>query len=260
MSDRVRTEEQISLLEEELEDLARQVAEGDLDEGTADRLAARYRAELTDLRASLASLDRGDADIGPPVERRSRRVSGRALVGAAIVGVAIVAVGVFAVTSLDDGTAGAEGIVNDVLTGEGGVDLSAITNDQMEEVVAANPDVVGMRLALARRYFEGGEFDRALDHYMEVLEREQNPEALANVGWMTYLSNRPDVAVGYLEAALQRNPDYLPAKWFIANIYVDLGRADEAVAFLVEVISANQTPDEVRQLAARLLEQIEGSP
>ena len=127
----------------------------------------------------------------------------------------------------------------------------------MEQVIAANPDVIGMRLALARRYFEAAEFSKALDHYFEILDREQNPEALANVGWMTYLSGEPSIALGYLAASLARQPDYLPAKWFISNVLVDLDRPLEAEPYLIELIASPDTPDEVKSSAATLYTQIQ---
>ncbi len=258
MTDR-RADDQRELLRADLADLERQVADGDLDRATADRLAGKYRSQLDALEASAQVPVDDMADTADPLSRRM--VSGRVLAGAALVGVAFVAIAIFAITSLDDrSVAGAEGVVGDVVTGDGPVDLSTITNEQMEEVVAANPDVIGMRLALARRYFEAGEFDKALDHYFAVLEREQHPEALANIGWMTHLSGRPDIAVGYLEAALARDPGYLPAKWFAANVYVALGRGDEAVPHLVAVASSEDTPSEIRDGATTLLEQIDAAP
>ena len=273
MTDLRRIDEEIELVRDEIADIERQVAAGDIDAATATSLRERSTTRLAGLerqRSSKAAAHDGAAgktqDSGAPESpmpdpSARSRVSGRAIVGAAIVGIAITAIAVFAVTSLDDGaSAGAEGVVGDVVAGQGGVDLSEITNEQMEEVVAQNPDVIGMRLALARRYFEEGTFDRALDHYFEILDREQHPEALANVGWMTYLSQRPDVAVGYLEAALVRQPDYLPAQWFISNVYVTLGREDEAVPFLVGIIGSADVPAEIRESATTLLEQIEGSP
>ena len=273
MTDVRRIDEEIELVRDEIADIERQVAAGDLDPATAASLRERSTTRLAALERQRSSRvvahdeaveEASDAEA--PESSASNpngrsRVSGRALLGAGIVGIAIVAIAVFAMTSLDDGaSAGAEGVVGDVVAGQGGVDLSGITNEQMEEVVAQNPDVIGMRLALARRYFEEGTFDRALDHYFEVLDREQHPEALANIGWMTYLSQRPDVAVGYLEAALVRQPDYLPAQWFIANVYVTLGREGEAVPFLVGIIGSTDVPAEIRESATTLLEQIEGSP
>ncbi len=128
----------------------------------------------------------------------------------------------------------------------------------MEAVVAQNPEVVGMRLALARRYFNAGDFSRALDHYMIILSQEQHPEALANVGWMTYMSGRPDIALGYIEAALQRQPGSLAALWLLANIQHALGNYAEAAEALAVVLDAEEgVPDNVRVAATALLVEME---
>lgn len=257
--------DQIALLREEIADLDIQVSAGDLDADTADALRTRYATELSSLEAAAEqrAVATSDATAGDAVEKVARgpsRISGRMLAGAAVLGAAIVAIGVFAVVSLDSGTSGVEGVASDVLTDSASTDLSDISNEEMETVVAANPEVIGMRLALARRYFEEGSFDLALDHYFQILEREQHPEALANVGWMTYLSQRPDIALGYLQASLERQPDYLPAQWFISNVFVTLERGDEAVPFLVLLANADDVPDEIKEGAVALLAQIELTP
>jgi len=257
MSDREL--EQIELLREEISEVAAQVRDGDLDADTALEIRGRYEAELAALEGSVAAAATSTLvdDPGTDDHVGRRRLNRRALAGIALVGVAVVVIGVFAVQSLGDRRiVGADGIVGDVVRGEGQVDLATITNEEMEEVVAANPEIVPMRLALARRYFEEGDFDKALDHYFEVLNRERNPEALANVGWMTYLSGRPDVAVSYLEAALERQPDFLAAQWFLGNIYVSLERYDEAAFLLTRIASSNEVPEGVKESAITLLEQV----
>lgn len=254
-----KTREQIELLREELSEVAAQVSDGDLDEATANEIRGRYEVELATLEASVTASTVSTIVDDPSAEQSStrRRLSGRVLVGVALVSVAVAVIAVFAVQSLTDRrTVGADGVVGDVVRGAGQVDLANISNEQMEEVVAANPDVVPMRLALARRYFEGGDFDKALVHYFEVLNREQSPEALANVGWMTYLSGRPDVAASYVEAALERQPDSLAAEWFLGNIYVTLERFDEAAVLLTRVASSNEVPEGVKESAITLLEQV----
>jgi tetratricopeptide (TPR) repeat protein len=258
MSDQRR--EQIDLLREELAEIDTQLSDGEIDVDTASKIRDRYEAELSDLEASeqagttVTAVD-GDGPVGEP---GSKRLDQRALVAIGLVAVVLVVIGVFAVRSLNTPTVvGADGIVGEVLRGEGQVDLSTISNEEMEVVVAENPDIVPMRLALARRYFEAGEFDKALDHYFEVLNRERNPEALANIGWMTYLSQRPDIAANYVEVALEIQPDFLAAQWFLGNIYTTLGRVDEAEALLLAVVASTDVPDNVRQSARELLDRIE---
>ena len=249
------TQELIDLITEELEDLDRQVASGELDTETATDLRAKYESEL----ASLLSAGAQDSEVSAPDdEGSSRRLSGRALVGTAAVAIAVTVIGVFAVNSLTGpSTSGVEGVASDVVTGEGGIDLSQVSNEEMEAVVAENPNVVNMRLALARRYFEAGEFDSALTHYMVVLDNEKHPEALANVGWMTYISGRPDIALEYVEAALERQPNFLTATWFLGNIQFELGDLPAAKEALTKIVDADGIPDEIRDAAETLIARIE---
>ncbi|MEZ5176280.1 MAG: tetratricopeptide repeat protein [Acidimicrobiia bacterium] len=246
-----RTIEEIDDLNREIAEVAEQLAEGDIDEATAAELTDKYTARL----GTLIDARSTEPDDEPAARGALTR---RAKAGIGIVGVAVVAIAVFAVVSLaGDGTTGLEGVAQEVLTDGNGRDLSTISNEEMEQVVAQNPSVVPMRLALARRYFEAGEFDKALDHYFVILDNEQHPEALANVGWMTYLSGYPDVAVAYVEAALERDPTYLVAKWYLANIYVALDRGDEAIVHLVAVAEADETPTDIKDRAVELISQIE---
>ena len=46
---------------------------------------------------------------------------------------------------------------NTSFNSENQTNLDNVSNDEMEEVIALNPNVMGMRIALANRYFE--EFD-----------------------------------------------------------------------------------------------------
>jgi tetratricopeptide (TPR) repeat protein len=258
MSD--RNQEQIELVTEELDDLDRQVVAGDLDAAMAERLRTKYVAELDALMAGRSALVSPPSGREAPREasQRGRLLSGRALAGTAIVAIAIAVIGVFAVNSLTGpSSVGAEGIASDVITGDDPIDLSNISNEEMETVVADNPEVIGMRLALARRYFQEGDFDKALDHYMVILDAEQHPEALANVGWMTYLSGRPDVALGYVEAALDRQPNMLTALWFLGNIQSALGNYDAAMAALTVIVESDDIPDDVKESARALLVEME---
>lgn len=270
-----RNQEQIELVEDELEDLDRQVEAGDLDTVTAEGLRTKYLAELDRLMDKLGDesdlyrarepadataigeqLPREDNDV--PSGRWQGRLTGRSLAGVTLVAVAIAVIGVFAVNSLSGpSTVGAEGIASDVITGGDGTDLASISNEEMERVVAENPNVVGMRLALARRYFQEGDFENALDHYMVILDADQHPEALANVGWMTYLSGRPDVALGYVEAALDRQPNMLTALWFLGNIQSALGNYDAAVAALTVIVESDEIPADIKASAEALIVEME---
>lgn len=250
-----RIAEQLEQVEADLVELAEQVEAGEVDEETAARLRADYLAEATELRRQLEEAGGADAVPGDEAEVRGRS-PWRVAAGAAVLIVSTAFVVGLAFRTAERGDANVvDGVVADVVSGRG-VDLSQVTNEQMEEVVAANPDVVPMRLALARRYFEEGDFDRAFDHYMAVLERQQEPEALAAVGWMSYLSGRPDLAISFLERAVALAPDYPQAWWWLANTRMyGLDDPTGAVEPLRRVLEYEDLPPEVRAEAERMLEE-----
>ena len=245
-------EDQLEQVERDLAEVDEQVAAGELDSQTADELRATYRSErsrIVDEIDELAAMPAGDV---PPRDRK------RALIGVGLLLVAFLVVTVallHTVQQRDPGELVTGGIASDVASG--GVDLSQVSNEEMEDVVAANPNVPAMRLALARRYFEAGEFDDALDHYLVVLEQQpDDPEALASIGWMTFLSARADVAETYVERAIEIEPDYVQAYWFLGNIrLLGLGDAVGAVAPLERLLSYEGVPDDVRNQAEDLLAQ-----
>jgi cytochrome c-type biogenesis protein CcmH/NrfF len=230
--------EQLAAVRQDLEDIEIQIASGDLAAADARRLRTSYEAEV-------ALLEDADPVGGPSMDRRRLVAGGLVL----ILGVAALTAAVIAVA--DDRAP------NDLITG--GVpqnSLDDITNEEMELVVAENPDVVGMRLALAERYFEGSEFSDALRHYLYILERQDHPAALANVGWMTFLSGDPGTGLRFVERALDVDPDHLQAYWFLANIrFFAFDDAAGAIDPLERVLAESDLPDDVREEAQGLLDQ-----
>lgn len=237
--------DQIEQVDRDLAEVAAQVEAGEIDPATAARLRQSYEAE----RAALVDADEVEEGRSP------RRVA----LGAVILGVGAVVIAVLAVVSLQDDTpAGqvSDGVATEVLEGSGGVDLSGVTIEEMEEVVAANPTIIGMRLALAQRYIDAGDHSSALDHYLTVLDQEpDHPEALAMVGWLSYLAGEAELAEPFVEKALEIAPDYPLALWFLANIEAALGDTDAAVAALGRLLSYD-IPDEVRAEAEQLLAEV----
>lgn len=250
-----RIQERIAQAERDLDELAEQVDRGEIDEATAEMLRARYVAEKEELVRQL-SVDGSE----PEDEASESLITGRRLAGAAILVIAA-AVLTFAVVNTVGGTEGAEGVASDVATGSG-LNLDDISNEEMEEVVAANPDIAPMRLALADRYFADGEFSDALTHYMYVLDTlgVQDPSALANVGWMTYRSGVPDVAESFVLRSLDVQPDGGVAFWYLANIrFFGLGDAAGAVEPLGKLLDYENLPTELRDEAEQLLVEVEAA-
>jgi tetratricopeptide (TPR) repeat protein len=249
-----RWRERIAQAERDLAEIDEQVADGEMDDATAARLRLRYEAERTEMLELLQA----DADEPPAVG--DALITPRRLAGAAILTIAAAALAFGVVQAVGDSAA--EGVASDVIAG-GGVNLDDITNEEMEEIVAQNPDIAPMRLALADRYFADGDFSNALNHYMYVLDTlgVQDPSALANVGWMTHLSGAADVGVSFVERSLELQPDGGIALWYLANIrFRGLGDAAGAIEPLQSLLEYDNLPAELRTEAERLLAEAEAAP
>jgi cytochrome c-type biogenesis protein CcmH/NrfF len=229
----------------DLAELDVQEAAGELDAAEAGRLRSSYQKE----QQALASAEPANADAAP----RSRT---RALVGGGILVVGAVALTVAVVVTVRDRAPG-DLITGGIANQEETRDLTLVTNEEMEAVVEANPDVVPMRLALAGRYFDEGNFSDAVRHYLEVLDREQHPEALANVGWMAYLNGEIDTGMAFVERSLSITDAIPQAHWYIANIrFRGLQDAAGAVAPLETLLAFESIPNEVRDAANSLLDEV----
>jgi predicted Zn-dependent protease len=256
-----RIADQIAQVDRDLAEVDEQVEMGELDEPTADRLRTAYRAERAALEERLTTAesapapDRVTADDGTPTTRSRRR----AIVGTAVLGAAVVAVAAIAVFSLQDRTPAAEvtdGVATAVLEGQGGRDLASISVEEMEGVVAQNPDIPAMRIALADRYLEAGNYPKALEHYMVVLDQEpENATALVRVGWLTFLSGEAELAEPFLVRGIAIEPDFPQAYWFLANVRMELGDTVGAVEPLQRLLAYGDLPTDVRTQAEELLKQ-----
>ena len=228
------------LIRADIADVARQLDEGELDRETADLLTARYRAEL----ASLAGGAGGPPPGKPTGPSRSRAIAGTVI----LVGLfAAAAAGAWLAVGIGDRAGGPS-------AGEP-VDLAQVTNEQMEAVIAANldlPEIAGMRLALADRYFEDGEFSPALPHYLGALEgtldAARRARALARVGWMSHQSGAPDVARRYLDEAQATDPDYGEARLFLGLLLLDEDDPEGALLQLEPLLADGELPDDLRPI------------
>ena len=231
-------EEQLTSVRQDLDDLELQVASGEIAASDADRLRIAYETEV----ALLEDLE----PVQLPAVPRNRVLGGGLVL---VLGAMAMTVGVIAVA--DDRAP------DELITGGGpGNSLADVTNAELEEVVAENPDIVGMRLALAARYFEAAEFSDALRHYLHILGSRQHPEALANVGWMTFLSGDAETGLALVERAIDVDPEHLQAYWFVANIrFHAYDDAAGAIDPLERLLAGSGVPDDVRDEARRLLEQ-----
>lgn len=153
------------------------------------------------------------------------------------------------VSGLDDRS---EQLASPPSTSVASVDLRAVTVDEMEDVVAANPAVIGMRLALAERYLEQGRVDDALRHTAAAVDLpgtdQEYQRALRLHGWTAALSGAPASGATFLRAALALSPDDRDAWWFLARVeFSGLGDAEAAAEALGRIDPDGMTDDQRSQ-------------
>ena len=258
---RLRLEQQRLQAQRDIDEVEGQVAAGEMDQATADELVARYRHEIAQatLQMDAVSSDTADgrhADTASETGQEPDAIDGvgrrRRIVGAALL------IGTFLVVAMLASQAIQPRQEGQFATGgpesDAAVDLDSVTNDQMEAVIAANSElaeVAQMRIALANRYFEEGDFSSALEHYIEAadgeLRSDQRAQALGRIGWMTYLSGRTDLAAEYLNQALLTEPGYAEAAFFLGLVEL-YGNDDPAAAtpWLEQVAATDGIPDDIR--------------
>ncbi|MFQ5949015.1 MAG: tetratricopeptide repeat protein [Acidimicrobiia bacterium] len=238
----------------DLADLEAQVASEEIDTKTAARLRAVYEAEAADALTGLDALGAAEPGTG----RSRARIVG----GVGIMALLIAAITFAVIRAIEPRPAGgfATGGLAEEVVREGGTDLAQITDEELEAAVAANPEVVPMRLALARRYVESGEFSQALGHYMTVLEDGPNAEALAYVGWMTYLSGEPETAASLLERSLETEPGHPLALLFLGNVRLyGLGDSAGAIPLLEQLLASDQIPEDTLEQVELMLAEARGA-
>ena len=225
----------------DLEELAEQVLNGELDEETAGRLRAGYEAELAAVDEAAAAepvsaatrKETGAETAAEPAEGRS---SNRIVVGAlALVGVLTVVI-LFAAQVFRSDPEPSPQTPTDVASIDGS------SAEEMEAIVAAHPESAAMRLALADLYFEQGDYGSAIDHYLQVtnleLTLDEESRTLGRIGWMAYSTGQVESAVQFINNSLEINPDYYEGKLFLGMVSL-YGLEDPAAALpLLEEVNA----------------------
>lgn len=188
------------------------------------------------------------ADEEEPGEKGRGR--GRLIAGGAVLIGSLVVIVVAASGSIQDSQSAAEGIA-----GLASEDLAEVSNETLEAVVAANaehPQINGMRLALADRYYDSGDYRSAFPHYLAVAENTtSDPEALtalSRLAWMAYDGNGDvDTATGLLQEALEIDPDSQVALYLMGTVrWCGAGENDVAVELFSRVLDSPDLPSESR--------------
>ncbi len=244
----------------DLEGVAWQRETGEIDLDTADRLTDLYRSELAVLEDAVPTGPVASAEP-PQVGPWSRRT----ILGTTMLVTAFAAVLVGAFIFLGDPEGTGTGVV------DGEVDLESVSNETMESVIAANaddPQIDGMRLALAERYFSEGSYSRAFPHYLALAEsdtadRTQVATSLTRLGWMTYDGNgEAETAIALLDQALNVTPGAPLPLYLKGQItWCGIDRPDQAARIFDEVLEAPDLDSTVRDAVEKDLHAVEnGEP
>ena len=272
----------------DLADLRTQVAAGELTEAEAKPMRLRYERRAADAIAALTAVaagvdgssepssaaedgladhvelsnsSNGEATDRAPRRRGPWRNSRMGLrYGLAAVVVVVAAAAALLPTFVGNRPPGGYATGNEVRVSLSttpvpslGRDLSKVSDAEMERVIAANPDVPGMRLALAQRYVAEGRYEQAITHYLAVLKLDPgSAEAQAGLAWVLFQAGRPDQALPIVDRALQRAPDLQLALWTTANILLYAGSDPVGALDLIRRMERLQLSAEVRKQVGEL--------
>ena len=253
--ERAALEERKAQALRDLVEVERQLQAGEIDGPTAERLTQRYEAEVVSTVEALSA---------PAAEKTRRRWSAGRLAATAVLVLgalaAIVALAARATEPRPD---------NGFVTGNVGSrppprDLSQVSNEEMERVIAANPGVTPMRLALVERYLRAGDVEKAQRHAQAALETNPSPtdrqRALKYLGWTTAVRGQPAEGARLLEQSLAMAPADLDAQWFLANVRLTgLGDRHGATTLLESILRAG-IPADKRAVVERKLAEARGQP
>lgn len=257
--------------------VSERVAEGASDDEIVDELLVSYSgavlldppargATLALWLAPLAALVVGaivilwwrrhpghSGEDSPPARTGTRR-----LVPLLILGVSLAVIVVIAGFFLQDRSGPASGVAD--LAGQ---DLEDVSNETMEAVIAASadhPQVDGMRLALAERYYEAGDYSSAFPHYLAVAESTnasgtQSVTALVRLGWMAWDGNaEAETAIELFDQALAIDSSSSTALYLKGQVlWCGEGEIDAAVVLFEQVLS---DPDLSSDARARVEEDL----
>jgi tetratricopeptide (TPR) repeat protein len=243
---RARLTERRDLISRDIQELSVQVDAGEIDASTAAELRGRYVKDLAEVEAQLAELPREEPKAKPAPEEKSAAPQGwspkRVLTGGVILVAAFTVILVLAVSAANNSSSPTT--------------TSALAADdtlaQLEAAVAANPDVVTMRLALADQYLSTNNFTQAMTQYQTVIESpdvtdSQSSHALSMLGYLSYATGQPDAALDYEDQALEVDAGNLEATLIKGITYLyGLDDAASALPLLQEVMADPELPDDMR--------------
>lgn len=228
----------------DLIELERQREVGELDDATADRLRSGYLAEAAAAEEALSGIvaaevvsEQEEASNETALSRQTLMRGTGLTVGAGLA----LAAAIFFIVELPDNS------TQPTTTQVAQQDLSSLSVDELEQIVADFPEVVHTRLALARRYFLDNDYQAAFPHYLQVIDRDpNNADALSDLGWMVFVSGDAGTASSLLGQALAAAPGDPQATLYLAVVRMrGLDDPDGALALLDELTEAGEIPEDL---------------
>ena len=200
---------------------------------------------------------RADEAAGAEASERGSRLVTLVVLGAAFAVIVVVA-GFF----LQERAGPTTGVAD--LAGQ---DLDDVSNETMEAVIAANaddPQIDGMRLALAERYYEEGDYRAAFPHFLDVAGSTtatdpQAVTALIRLGWMAWDGNaEAEAAIGLFDQALAIDASSSTALYLKGQVLWCGNEDNESASDLFEQVLADPNlSEEARQQVSADLEQVD---
>jgi cytochrome c-type biogenesis protein CcmH/NrfG len=141
------------------------------------------------------------------------------------------------------------------------VDLSSVPNEELERVVAENPDIVPMRLRLVERYLRANELANAQLHAEQAVVRattiEDRARAQRYLGWTTALLGDPEQGEGLIVQSLALDPSNRDGLYFLARVRFE--QLDDPAGALepLEILVDTEMDDEQRSLIETLLAEVQ---
>lgn len=251
--------EQIAQIRLDLADVEEQVAAGEIDEETAERLRSLYRSELDTLSTASPTTD-------PAATTRSRP---RLVVGALILVIGFATTIAVLGATADESSGALQGIASG-----GEFNPEDYSDETMEAVIAANADdpqvasqLPFMRFALAERYFEQGEFQRAFGHYEAILAGDPPADlftsTMTRIAWITFVGNgEVELALQVIDRAIEATPTSTEALYVKGQIlWCGSGNASAATELFEQVLVSDQLDATTRgQVEADLALASNGEP